>query len=223
MPETVVLVPFRGDSGWRDKNFGLVMQQVEALGFPVFVGDSGDEPFSIARTWNMLSDEAGDWDRAIHWAADFLLVDPHRSIERALAVDHHYVLAFDSCTSLNGAQTAALHGTDVAAGFEAPPPGRLPFGGVKVIGRAMWDDVGGFDHRFLGWGHEDRAFVHAMEVLHGPRVRTAGGHMVNLWHPKRSQRPRDAYFASRHQNLRLWRQYEAITDPGELRAFLDRR
>src|SRR5690606_20504372 len=137
---------------------------------------------SIGRTWNRCASER-PWDRAIRWAADFVMLDPS-SVLRALEVDHHYVLAMDVCSTLSGDQTEAVH----LYGPKWFPPTGLPFGGVNVVSRAMWEDVGGFDERFVGWGHEDRAFVHAVEVLHGPRARVPG-HMLNLWHPKRRQRP----------------------------------
>lgn len=212
---TVVLMPFRGDGGWRDRNFEVAYAQASSLGYPVHVGDSGDEPFSIARTWNLLADRP--WDRAIRWAADFVMVDT-ASILRAVESDHHYVFGFDQVSTLNGAATEIVH----RHGPRSFPRSPLPFGGINVVSRAMWDDVGGFDERFIGWGHEDRAFVHAVETLWGPRVRVPG-HMLNLWHPKRRQRPNDAYFARQTENLALLAEYESITDPAELRAYLRER
>lgn len=213
MTSTVVWMPFRGDGAWRDRNFDVAYQQAESLGFQVWVHDSGDDPFSIARTWNQLGERDG-WDRAIRWAADFVMVGTAPILE-ALAVDHHYVFTFDQVSTLDGSQTRRVR----RRGPEPYPTSRLPFGGINIITRSMWEDVGGFDPRFLGWGHEDRAFVHAVEVLHGPRVRVAG-HMLNLWHPKRRQRPNDEYFRRQEANLEIWREYEAITDPDELRAYL---
>lgn len=212
----VVWMPFRGDGGWRDRNFDAVYRQAESLGFQVWVHDSGDDPFSIARTWNELGGRDG-WDRAIRWAADFVMVDTDPILE-AVATDHHYVFTFDQVSTLNEASTAIVH----KHGPRTFPTSKLPFGGINVVTRTMWEDVGGFDSRFLGWGHEDRAFVHAVEVLHGPRVRVAG-HMLNLWHPKRRQRPNDAYFKRQDENRRIWDEYRAITDPDELRRFLAER
>lgn len=215
MTETVVWMPYRGDGDWRDRNFEVAHRQASSLGFPVVVADSGDEPFSIARTWNRCADER-PWDRAIRWAADFALVDP-TTVLAALAVDHHYVFAFDTCSTLDGAQTRQVH----RGGPQPFEPTKLPFGGINVVTRSMWEDVGGFDPRFLGWGHEDRAFVHAVEVLHGPRL-NVGGHMLNLWHPKRRQRPDAGYFARAEHNYWLWLEYGQITEPDELRRFLGR-
>lgn len=216
MSSTVIWIPFRGDGGWRDRNFEVAHRQATSLGFPVWVHDSGDQPFSIARTWNELGERDG-WDRAILWGADFVLVDPS-SVHAALAVDHHWVFAFDRVSTLNAFATRIVH----RHGPREFPPSNLPFGGIRVITRSMWETVGGYDSRFLGWGHEDRAHVHCVEMLCGPRRRVPG-HMLNLWHPKRRQLPSAAYFARQTKNLELLREYQAITDPGDLRRFLAAR
>jgi hypothetical protein len=210
---TVVWMPYRGDGGWRDRNFDVAYRQASSLGFDVIVADSGDDPFSIARTWNQCAKDR-PWDRAIRWAGDFVLTDT-APIHAALAVDHHYVFAFDSCSTLTDRQTRHVH----KHGPRPFPPSRLPFGGINVVTRALWEDVGGFDERFVGWGHEDRAFVHAVEILHGPRKRVPG-HMLNLWHPKRRQQPTAEYFAHQERNHYMWMEYQQITEPDELRAWM---
>ena len=197
---TVVWMPFRGDGDWRDRNFEVAHRQAESLGFQVWVHDSGDEPFSIARTWNELGQRDG-WDRAIRWAADFVMVDT-APIADALSIDHHYVLTFDRVSTLNREATEIVH----RHGPRAFPTSRLPFGGINIVTRGMWEDVGGFDPRFLGWGHEDRAFIHAMRTLSGPRVRVEG-HMLNLWHPKAKDKPNSTYFSRRGANPELLAEY----------------
>lgn len=212
----VVWMPYRGDGGWRDRNFEVAYRQACSLGFDVWVHDSGDEPFSIARTWNELGARDG-WDRAVCWGADFVLVDP-TSVYDALAVDHHWVFVFDRVSKLDRRATEQVH----RHGPYRFPTSKLPFGGVRVITRTMWEHVGGYDSRFVGWGHEDRAHAHCVEVMCGPRLRVPG-HMLNLWHPKRRDLPNDPYFAHQDQNLAMLREYQAITDPAKLRAFLEAR
>lgn len=216
MTATVIWIPFRGDGGWRSANFEAVYAQAASLGYPVVVEDSGDEPFSIARTWNRCA-AARPWDVAIRWAADFLLVDP-TTVHAAVAAGHHYTFAFDTVSTLDERQTVEVH----RHGPRSFKRSKLPFGGINVVTRTMWEDVGGFDPRFFGWGHEDRAFVHAVEVLHGPRRRVPG-HMLNLWHPKRTDVPTDPYFTRQEANLALWREYQSIVEPDKLRAFLAAR
>lgn len=214
---TVIWIPFRGDNGgWRTQNFETVYAQAESLGFPVWVEDSGDQPFSIARTWNQLGARGG-WDQAVCWGADFVLVDPN-TVHAALATGHHYVFAFDRVSTLTAQQTTRVF----RSGPQKFPVSKLPFGGIRAISRAMFEDVGGYDPRFIGWGHEDRSFVHAMSLLWGPPARVAG-HMLNLWHPKKTDDPGSPYFGRRHDNQQIWREYQAITTAHEMRRFLRAR
>jgi hypothetical protein len=50
-----------------------------------------------------------------------------------------------------------------------------------VIPRAVWDDLGGFDERFRGWGFEDMALQSIVVGLYG-HERIAGD-VYHLWHP----------------------------------------
>lgn len=214
---SVVWIPYRGDGDWRDRNFELAYAQASSLGLEVIVADSGHEPFSIANTWNLCAElSPPDWLIALRWAADFILVDV-ASAEEALEHPSHYTFAFDRVTTLDRVQTAQMHRGETAR----HRPGRLPFGGINKLTRAAWDAVGGYDPRFLGWGHEDRAFVHALEVLGYTRARVPG-HMLNLWHPKRRHRPSDLYFTRRDANRRLLDEYLEIADPADMRAYLAR-
>lgn len=231
--KTVIWVPYRGDNGgWRDKNFAAVMPQVRStakeLGAKVFVGDAVSdnpaEPFSIARTWNLLGEMSDDigWDKAICWGADFLLVDPVTSLREALSRGGHYVFAFNKVSTLNRAQTLEVHRN----GPKAFPQSTLPFGGVRVITRRLWETVGGYDPRFSGWGHEDRAHVHGVEILFGQRTRVPG-HMLNLWHPKKHAaghtEAEAAYFAHRRQNLEMLKEVQKIKSHREWFQYLAER
>jgi predicted glycosyltransferase involved in capsule biosynthesis len=57
------------------------------------------------------------------------------------------------------------------------------FSGVVAVPRTMWDRVGGFDERFIGWGGEDMAFWSACCAL-GPSFERVPGTIVHLWHPR---------------------------------------
>lgn len=216
MAKTVVWIPYRGDDGWRTRAFETAFKQAVSLGFDVWVEDSGDQPFSIARTWNKLGARDG-WDRAICWGADFVLVDP-ASVRMALDTEHHYVFAFNQVSTLTAQQTRRVF----RSGPQRFPVSKLPFGGVRAISRAMFEDLGGYDPRFVGWGHEDRAFVHAMTLLWGPPARVQG-HMLNMWHPKRQHVKDNDYFGRVKMNAKLWAEYRAVKSASEMRYFLGLR
>jgi GT2 family glycosyltransferase len=56
--------------------------------------------------------------------------------------------------------------------------------GCQVVPRTLWDEVGGFDERFEGWGGEDDAFHAACLALAGqdPREDRMDGDVWHLWH-----------------------------------------
>ena len=44
-------------------------------------------------------------------------------------------------------------------------------GGISIIPRKNFEEVGGFDNRFEGWGGGDNAFGYAIDTLCGPYKR----------------------------------------------------
>lgn len=88
-------------------------------------------------------------------------------------------------------------------------------GGVAVVTRAAWNDVGGVDPRFNGWGGDDVAFGWALDTLTGQHVRLPGP-LWHLWHPphpsRRQPGPNDE-LAGRYLDAR--------GDPEAMRALTD--
>jgi glycosyltransferase involved in cell wall biosynthesis len=60
--------------------------------------------------------------------------------------------------------------------FWAAPP--------VMVTRAQWDDVGGMDERYGGWGGEDVAFTRAMHQIGYGLPKRANGDALHLWHPR---------------------------------------
>lgn len=220
-PRVVVLIPYRGADVHRVRAYGAVRAQADTLGWDVYAGDSGDLPFSIARTWNhlaALADADGRWDVAVRWAADVLLADT-RSLRRAVGRVRAYVRPFDAGVRLTQAESRTYYRT-----------GRVPrragpafFGGISVNTRRMWDTVGGFDPRFEGWGHEDRAFIHGLNLCCGP-VETCPGRAVQLWHPRPPRGSTDPYWGRRRANLALYRaEIKSLSTPAEWAAYVAAR
>jgi len=52
--------------------------------------------------------------------------------------------------------------------------------GVYFIRRSCWEEVGGYDNRFIGWGYEDRATGIILETLFDSRIAYLS--YSTLWH-----------------------------------------
>ncbi len=53
---------------------------------------------------------------------------------------------------------------------------------VQIWPREAFDEVGGWDERFRGWGGEDHAIMRACDTLYWPH-KTLPGQALHLWHP----------------------------------------
>jgi hypothetical protein len=53
---------------------------------------------------------------------------------------------------------------------------------IQVMSRKAFYAVGGWDHRFKGWGGEDHAAMTAMDTLYGPH-KTLPCDILHIWHP----------------------------------------
>ncbi len=53
---------------------------------------------------------------------------------------------------------------------------------VQIWPREAFDEVGGWDKRFRGWGGEDHAAMRACDTLYWPH-KTLPGQVLHLWHP----------------------------------------
>ena len=54
--------------------------------------------------------------------------------------------------------------------------------GIQIMPREAFEEVGGWDERFRGWGGEDHAAMRAMDTLYW-RHKTLPGQFLHLWHP----------------------------------------
>lgn len=53
---------------------------------------------------------------------------------------------------------------------------------IQIMPREAFDEVGGWDTRFKGWGGEDHAAMVAMDTLYYPHKTLPSG-ILHLWHP----------------------------------------
>jgi hypothetical protein len=100
------------------------------------------------------------------------------------------VAAFDIYQRLTRRATESLTSWRDAA--EATVEAELfspPSNGCMAISRASFEEVGGYDESFVGWGYEDCEFNHRCALLFG-EPRRVPGEAYHLWHGER--RPDDS-------------------------------
>lgn len=184
MAKRVILVPRRDDNGWRDTLWNFVIEHWKVLGFPIYEGDHNEGPFNRSAAINRAAKLAGDdWDSAIIIDSD-VLVDL-KTVQDALAYSdemQRIVFPFRVRQTLNHGMT-----TKILAGYQGSwSPGiRGSFTNNRssclVVPRSVWDKVGGFDERFVGWGWEDLAFIYSTNAASGNYLRISGD-LWHLWH-----------------------------------------
>lgn len=213
--DVLVLVPRRPEP-WRDKLWRYV-SGVWA-GWPLREGHDRAEPFNRSAARNQAAQ--GAWDVAVFADADTVpdlpLVDQAieiaESTGRLVCPQHEF-------RSLTRSSTNAVLAGDIAPHKAAT---RWVYPNPKssciVVPRSLWDDVGGYDERFCGWGFEDASFYHACEALGGV-IRLAGA-CSHLWHPRSPDKDKNlpGYVA----NEQLGRRYKAARhDADAMRTILE--
>ena len=216
-PRVVVLVPRRGDGGWRDRLWAFCRRWWEAAHpeWTIVEGDHLDGPFNRAAAVNAAARAAGEWDVAVVLDADVILHP--ETVARAVRDAHESGCAWlpfaQRCSLSRPATQRLLSGS---LGWPIPIKEAVErqawnVSTCVVVPRSAWDAVGGFDERFVGWGGEDDAFHAALAVTVG--VCRGKGEAWHLWHE-----------ASLHRSDEvLYRQALALADRYSACAGIDRR
>lgn len=219
-----VLVPRRPDGDHRDRLWRFV-RDWWAREFPAFkvvegVHDDGG-PFNRSAALNVAAVQAGSWDVAVVADAD-VIGDPDQivaAVELSTATGRA-TLAFDRFVYVGKDTTGRVLDGYVGT-WET---GRLRVrpnheSSLVIVPRRLWDEVGGFDARFRGWGAEDEAFAQTCRVLGGGVDRIAGG-AWHLWHPDAPGRARTGDYRA---SVALLRRYQATNDPAAMRRLIGER
>ena len=178
-----IVVPRRADGGERDRLWAHCRAhwERELPDVEIVEGHHDEGPFNRSAAVNSAA--AGAWDVAVILDADVLL-DPGL-VMRAARRAHDsgsMVLPFRSRALLTKAATdEVMEAGGVPSGRRVPHSAeRSNVSTCVVVPRRLWDEVGGFDERFIGWGGEDDAFWAACSALGG--VMRLPGVAWHLWH-----------------------------------------
>ena len=186
--KTVILVPRRAGIEDRDRiwAFARTWWENDHPDWPIIEGHHNEGPFNRAAAVNSAADAAGDWDVAVIIDAD-VLADPHAT-RNAATIAHKTgqpVLGYDERVHLNRAGTEK-----VLAGYTGNWKARAfvqatmtdACSGLVAVSRDLWDDVGGFDPLFSGWGWEDVAFRCAVETARDAQLIILSSTVFHLHH-----------------------------------------
>lgn len=207
-----VIVPRRRDRGHRDRVWTFCKRYwaKERPGWEIVEGDHTDGPFNRSAAINRAAE--GEWDVAVILDADTILdLEPIDHAIELAAAEWRLVLPFSIRCLLNRRGTEKILNGYVGSwerfvqARQTPADAYEYISGCQVVARELWDQVGGFDERFEGWGGEDDAFHAACTAISGYDAREDRfkGKAWHLWHER-----------SPHQNHRtsLYRQAKALSD-----------
>lgn len=222
----VVLVPWRPMDDRRQLLWDWTRPFLEELGWPIYEGDDGGETFSRAGAMNAAASDAGKWDVALLGDADTVqgLAAAHAAALR-IGVSGGAIRPWSHRIKLSqeGTFKLARVGPEQVCDCDRDKRDRTGAhggGGTLMVGRAAWEEVGGMDTRFRGYGNEDLALVAALETLVLDRgLPYLPGPIWHLWH--KPQPGVGTARAATAANQERWRRYrDARWDPARMRELV---
>lgn len=222
------IIPFRSDDPIREELFEITLGRIMTY-FPdweIFIGDNEGE-FSRSKARNSGASFAqGDTlvfcDADTIWNPDYLLA-------AEILADNGWALPYTMYYNLTEDATEAILRCDTFDLLMEPEPEEYEhaldyvISGTVVVPRKAFEEVGGYDERFIGWGYEDDAFATALTSLYGPPERVDGGFVCHLWHPVEGVDGFDHPYIGFNRALHKTYKQAASYGPEQMRVLLDQR
>ncbi len=227
-----VLVPYRPDGGYRDQIWQFLQDNywADLRDDYTIISNPGPEGlFNRSAAINRAARQAElqlnwEWDIAVIADADTWV--PPQQLDDAFHLAWRTGKAVSALTSVIELSEHYTRTVLTAASLYPPSPLSLGVERVRtqelqtqssmiVVPRTVWEAVGGFDEKLVGWGTEDNIFWHAASILTGTPLRIDGA-AFHLWHPSADpvERAQDPYWRA---NWKRWSDYQRATCECSLR------
>lgn len=211
-----VLIPWRTDNGPRQEALDFILPMWDELGVEVCIGeDDPDGPFNCARSQNRAFRKATG-DNLVMFGADCIPTLTALSGVEAGLQRYPWFPLYGQTGYYSKDSTAKILRSEKP--YQGEPFEHLvPFcTGVIALSRSAYEETGGMDERFAGWGMEDAAFRRTLYLLFGDGPASQET-LACLWHEE------SARGNSSENNWALVREYEALTSVRDTGAYLRRR
>lgn len=212
--KVAVCIPYRPGDNYRQNAWKYVRDWWARRGYPVHVGTGPDGLMNRAAARNEAARSAS-WDVAIFADAD-TIGQPElipKAVEAAVAGKLAY--PFTEFEGLSAVGTRNL--INGSGNRQIVKRKRLSPGGILAVSRDLYDEVGGYDEAFQGWGYEDLAFAYAAGTF--AETHRELGTITHLWHPNSPEKSK-AIAGKNLNRARKERYLAAAGDPKKMRALL---
>lgn len=210
-----MLVARRNDNGHRDRLWRFLKENYWG-DQRIVEGYHKDGAFNRSLGLNTASTLAGNWHVAVFIDSDAYIQPAKLQEAIELAVkEQKVVLPFNRVIELTPDATfEVLASKRLIAKPEQDQIEKIRTAEIVtqslfvVVPRNVYEQVNGFDERFVGWGGEDNAFYKACSIVSGTPIRLEGD-VYHLWHEPASRQHQP-------QNNRRYMQYMRANSRQEL-------
>jgi glycosyltransferase involved in cell wall biosynthesis len=180
-----LIIPWRNvGEPWRSKHFRFLLDYYSKNFNVIIANNEGEFNRSAARNRGVA--ESTSSVSIIIDADNYIPINQIEESIRIAARSGSLVKPFSTFGYLTEESTDLFYEyKDSMIDFEPTyidPPQKDFTGGAYVMKKSLWQDLGGMDEGFIGWGAEDDAF-HLLCKNQGIAVRYVSGYDYHLYHP----------------------------------------